>query len=287
MAEVLVGELVRQRMGRLSPAEKRLARVLLASYPIAGLESLARLAERAGVSSPTATRFISKLGLGGYPDFQAALRAEVQARLSSPLARYEREPAWHEGSAVLGAAFDAFQETLRTTHGLLSEEDFEAVADVLADLRRRIFMLGGRMSAQLARYLAAQLHLLRPGVVLLESDRSTPADHLIDLTKRDVLVVFDYRRYQTDTIRIAREAAARRGTVVLLTDPWLSPAAASATYVLVSSVHTVAPFDSMVGALGVVEALVAAVLGRLGEQAHVRMRRLDELRDGVIWHKEP
>src|SRR5947209_18734870 len=87
-----VGELVRQRLDSLSPAERRQARALLASYPIAGLESVARCAERAGVSPPTVTRFITKLGFHGYPEFQESLRLEVQARLSSPLARYRDEP---------------------------------------------------------------------------------------------------------------------------------------------------------------------------------------------------
>src|SRR3979411_2372884 len=83
-----VGELVRHRLASLSPAERKLARVLLASYPIAGLESVARFAERARVSPPTVTRFITKLGFRGYPEFQETLRTEVQARLSSPVARY-------------------------------------------------------------------------------------------------------------------------------------------------------------------------------------------------------
>src|ERR1700716_4757264 len=83
-----VGELVRNRLDSLSPAERKLARVLLASYPIAGLESVARFAERARVSPPTVTRFITKLGFRGYPEFQETLRTEVQARLSSPISRY-------------------------------------------------------------------------------------------------------------------------------------------------------------------------------------------------------
>src|SRR5579864_5601866 len=87
-----IGELVRHRQAELSPAERKLARVLLASYPIAGLESVARFAERARVSPPTVTRFITKLGFRGYPEFQETLRHEVQARLSSPLARYRDEP---------------------------------------------------------------------------------------------------------------------------------------------------------------------------------------------------
>lgn len=277
MTEHPVGEVVRQRMTALSPAERRLARVLLASYPIAGLESLARFADRAGVSPPTVTRFIGKLGFRGYPDFQDRLRQEVQARLSSPLARYEPEANGRPPS-TLDPAFDAFQRGLRATLDLIPEREFEEVADLLADRRRRVLVLGGRVSGMLARYLASQLHLLRPGVRLIDPDRSQPVQELVDMRKRDLVVAFDFRRYQGDTVRSALVAAERGGTVVLFTDPWLSPASASARHTLVTSVETTAPFDSMVSALAVVEALVAAVLDRLGQQAQTRMRRLEELR---------
>src|SRR3982075_4488520 len=101
-----VGELVRNRLASLSPAERKLARVLLASYPIAGPESVARFAERAHVSPPTVTRFITKLGFRGYPEFQETLRHEVQARLSSPLTRYRNEPPAQGSSSALVDALD-------------------------------------------------------------------------------------------------------------------------------------------------------------------------------------
>src|ERR1700694_1606938 len=78
--ETPVGERLRIRLASLTPAERKLARVLLATYPTAGLESGARFAGRAGVSAPTVTRFVGKLGLGGYPEFQRLLRDEVQGR---------------------------------------------------------------------------------------------------------------------------------------------------------------------------------------------------------------
>jgi DNA-binding MurR/RpiR family transcriptional regulator len=285
MPELLIGELVRHRIAALSASERRLAQVLLAFYPVAGLESLPRFAERAGVSPATVTRFIAKLGLRGYSEFQEALRGELQARISSPLARYEQDTPAHLGgpaNTVLHEAFTTFGHSLQATLGLVSDHDFEGAVDVLADPHRRVFVLGGRVSGFLARYLASQLHLLRAGVELLVPERSTPADHLVDLGRRSVLVAFDFRRYQSDTIQSARAAAARGSTVVLVTDPWLSPAAASAKYVLVTSVETVAPFDSMVAAVGLIEALITALLGRLDASAHDRMRELDELRVGVV-----
>jgi DNA-binding MurR/RpiR family transcriptional regulator len=274
-----VGEVVRQRLDSLSPAERRLARVLLASYPIAGLESVARFAERAAVSPPTVTRFITKLGFRGYPEFQESLRHEVQARLSSPLARYRDEP---KRDSAVNDALDAATHNLKTSQELLSERDLKEAVELLADVRRRVLVLGGRVSATLARYLTGQLHLLRPGIGLVDAERSAPAQQLIDMRKTDLLVVFDYRRYQPDTIESARIAASRGCNVILFTDPWLSPASAFARQVLVTSVDMVGPFDSLVGAVAVVEALVVAVLRRLGPKAEARMQSLERLRAGDV-----
>ena len=277
-----VGELVRQRLDSLSPAERKLARVLLASYPIAGLESVARFAERAGVSPPTVTRFITKLGFRGYPEFQEVLLHEVQARLSSPLARYRDEPQGRAAESLLADSLEVSMHNLKATLNLLSSTDVDEAIELLADVRRNVHVLGGRVSAPLARYLVAQLHLLRPGITLVDAWRSTPAQQLIDLRKTDVLVVFDYRRYQADTIESARFAASRGSSVILFTDPWLSPASAFARQVLATSVETVGPFDSLVSAMAVVEAIVAAVLSRLGPRAEARMQNLERLRAGDV-----
>ena len=273
-----VVELVRHHLSSLSPAERKLARVLLASYPIAGLESVARFAERAGVSPPTVTRFITKLGFRGYPEFQEVLRNEVQARISSPLARFRDEEPSRGAETLLTNVVDMSRRNLQATLDLLSHRDFEEAVELLSDVRRRVLVLGGRVSAQLAHYLAGQLYLLRPGISAVDAGRSTPAQQLIDLRKGDVLVVFDYRRYQADTIESARVAAGNGCSVILFTDPWLSPASGFARQVLVTSVETVGPFDSLVGATAVVEAVVAAVLHRLGARAQARMASLEKLR---------
>ena len=277
-----VGELVRQHQAGLSPAERKLARVLLASYPIAGLESVARFAERAGVSPPTVTRFITKLGFKGYPEFQEVLRQEVQARLSSPLARYHGEEAERKAGSLITDALEISRQNLQATLELLSHRDVEEVVELLADIRRRVLVLGGRLSGPLARYLASQLHLLRPGIALVDSERTAAAQQLIDLRKGDVLVAFDYRRYQADTIESVRLVSGLGVNVVLFTDPWVSPASTFERQVVVFRVETVGPFDSLVGATAVLEAVVAAVLGRLGQRAESRMKSLDRLRSSDV-----
>jgi len=58
-------DVIFRRMDELTPAEKKVARTLLARYPAAGLESTAALAAAAGTSKPTVLRLLDRLGFGG------------------------------------------------------------------------------------------------------------------------------------------------------------------------------------------------------------------------------
>ncbi len=278
-----VGELVRQLAGQLTGAEKKVARVLLAAYPIAGLETIAELSERAEVSAPSVVRFVKKLGFDSYPNFQRALREEIQARISSPLSLYERRPQGRDGAGVLGSSSRTFIEALETTFRNLPAVEFEAVVDRLASTRGRILCTGGRFSQVLAYYLLAHLRMLRPGAAFINEEASSRSDELMDLSRRDTVVVFDYRRYQNDTVNFARMAAKRHATVILFTDPWLSPAADVADCILTSSVEAPSPFDSLLAGMGLVEAVVAGLFLRMGDGVKVRIEELEQLRDGLTW----
>lgn len=279
----MVGELVRQLASELTGAEKKVARVLLATYPIAGLETIAELSQRADVSAPSVIRFVKKLGFNSYPDFQRALREEIQARISSPLVLYQRRPQERDGGGILDSSVHTFVEALEATFRNISVAEFETIVDRLASARGRVLCTGGRFSQVLAYYLFAHLRMLRPGAALIGEEASTRGDELMDLSRRDTVVVFDYRRYQNDTVNFARAAAQRRATVILFTDPWLSPAADVADCILTSSVEAPSPFDSLVAGMGLVEAIVAGLCLRLGDEVKARIEELERLRAGLTW----
>ena len=96
-----------------------------------------------------------------------------------------------------------------------------------------------------------------------------------DLSRRDVVVLFDYRRYEEHTQRLARAARQRHASVVLFTDIWLSPISSDADVVLTSATTAPSPFDAMTPVLALIEAVVAGCLERLGDAAVERMARAD------------
>ncbi|MBN7794388.1 MurR/RpiR family transcriptional regulator [Microbacterium sp. 2216-1] len=278
-----VGTLIRQSLDVLSSGERKVGRAILANYPIAGLGTVAELAQRAGVSPPTVVRFVTRLGFSGFPAFQKRLVRELQERLGSPLEQYDRADL-NSDDGELARASRVFSGSIAATIADLPESEFDRVVALLSDPRRRVRLIGGRFSHLLADYLGAHLTLLRPGAQTIGADEFTRLTAVTDTRRDDVLVVFDYRRYDAEIVRFARRCAERGADVVLFTDRWLSPAADVACAVLPAGVEAPSPFDSLVPAMAVIETVIAGVTDRLGEDGRRRLETMEDLRSGTTDH---
>lgn len=274
--------LVNRRMDRLTTAERRVARAFLAAYPIAGLENVSQLAKRSGVSGPTVMRFVGKLGFEGYPEFQRALRLDLQEKLTSALAQYGRPPLIGENH-LLAPSLQLFKEELDSTFAQVSEKELEAAMDLLSNPRYEIITTGGRFSQILAFYLFLHMNMMRPRCRYIVAAPTPRWDELVDVDRRTVLVVFDYRRYQNSTIEFGRRAAEKGAQIVLFTDPWLSPLAEAARHVITSTVRAPSPFDSFVPAVATLEVVIAGLAMRMGDKARPRIAELERLRTGTTW----
>ena len=277
MSETGVADAIRRGMGDCSPAERKVARVLLAAYPSAGFETVARLAERSGVSGPTVIRFVNRLGYKGFPDFQEALRNDLDERSASPLRIYETRrssDAAADASLVERSATIAV-DTLQRTFDGLTPHDVERCIELLAEAPGAVHIAGGRYSQLLGRVLALHLQQLRPRVAMLPDELSSRAAVVEDIGRRDVLVLFDYRRYEDESLRLAQHARARHASVVLFTDAWLSPVSAVAEVVLTSETGAPSPFDALTPVMALVETVVAGCFEALGDAATARMARAD------------
>jgi DNA-binding MurR/RpiR family transcriptional regulator len=266
-----VADAARHVLGNLSPAERKVARTLLAHYPMAGLEPVAGLARRAGVSAPTALRFVSRLGFASYADLQSALKREITEELGSPVRRRD-QPGVDGGQEAAAAA--AFAAAVRATFERLPDAELTRAADLIAGARRSVVLLGGRFSRSVADYFATHLVMLRDGVAVLPDSSLPRRAQVLDLGRRDVLVVFDYRRYDREVIEYAARAHRQGASIVLFTDPLLSPVSEWASAVLPTEVEAVGAFDSLAPATAVVEVLVGLVSERVDGGA---LRRWSEV----------
>lgn len=274
-----------EQMDTLTASEKRVARAILADYPLAGLDSVTALATKAGVSAPTVLRLATKFGFSGWPQFQAVLRVEVSQRLASPLSMYEQvRAAPRAGADVRGGA--VFVGALSTTLARLKPEVLTSAVEMLVDPRARVHVIGGRFSSALGTYFATHLQLIRPQVSSVSEIPVHRSNEMLDLGRNDVVVALDFRRYQKDTIDFGHAAAARGAKVILITDPWLSPLVSSARLVLTVETTSPSPFDSFVSAMAVLELLIHRIAESMGHESLDRMRAHDSLNQEFMVSQE-
>lgn len=259
----------------LTPLERKLAAALLSDYPYAGLLSIQQLAERAEVSAPSISRFVTKIGLSGYQDLQRRLLSELRAGDRSPVDLHAGAQRI-EGGYLSGFLARA-AEQMATAGDAVTEGQFDRVCDLLGDPKRSVFALGGRVSDTIAVHLSFHLRQAREAVYHLPRDPEAWPEYLLRMKAGDVFFVVDFRRYQQTLCRLAEQAQKQRVLVVLMTDKWLSPVTRSAAEVLAVPIDTGTIWDSYSAALAVTEALAT----RVAEQNWAKTKQRIEAWDGM------
>lgn len=275
---VIVSDKLLAARDQMTPSERQLITVLLDDYPIAGLGSITDLASAASVSTTTVARMLQKIGFDGYPPFQAALRAELKQMISDPIAKHA---VWQTGlpdEHILNRySKQAIQNQERSLNDV-RPEDFDACCQLLSDTGRQIFVTGGRISGTLAQYAFLHLQVIRADVRLIPSSGSWP-HYLLDMKEGDVLIVFDLRRYENNTLQLAQMCHDKGARVVLFTDHWRSPIHRHAAVTFAARIAVPSAWDSSLSIMMLVECAIAAVQENLWDNVQQRMGELEDAFD--------
>ena len=257
----------------LTPAERRVAAVVADDPEAVAFGTVADVARRAGASGATVVRLAAKLGFDGFVELQASVREELARRLR-PASERIRRPA---AGDVLGTALAVEMSNVAGT--------LEAVERHCFDDGRPVDRPPGAVSGSsscrgtprpgVASLFAAELSMLRPGVVHVEGSAVRVARQLADVGPADVVVVIDLARYDRAVLDAAGRAVGRGAALIALTDSALSPLASGATVSFTASVTGAGPFDSHVGLLALANALLAGVAARLRRSATDRLDQVE------------
>ncbi|MAM89733.1 MurR/RpiR family transcriptional regulator [Allohahella sp. A8] len=274
-----VAERLQAQTDSLTRAERQLADLILDNYPVSALGSITTVAQDAGISTPTVARLVQKLGYTGFPEFQAALRRELEERISGPIAKHDtwtgRAPEGH----ILNRFAEAGISNIRQSIGQIDAETFDASCELLADKVRAIYVVGGRITRTLADYFYLHMQVIRPRVTHIPTISNAWPHYLLDVEPGDVLVIFDVRRYEASTLKLAEMAHERGATIILFTDQWRSPVYKLATRYFSSRIIVPSAWDSSLATLLLLETMIADVQERLWSDTRTRMESLEEMFD--------
>ena len=173
---------VRASLPDLHPSERRLAEAVL-DFPgdMAGY-SASEIAELAGVSNATVSRFVRKIGYGSYDEARKAVREE--GRTGAALLRFGTADGTKTGAVA------AHLEQSR----LNLEKTYEALDTAALHTAPRVWLAGFRAGYPLASYLAWQIGQVLPNVGLIPKPGETLAETAATFGPEDVLVLLALRR---------------------------------------------------------------------------------------------
>ena len=269
---VTVAARISAKRARLTPAERRVAEVVSADPQAVAFGTVAELARRSRTSGPTVVRLAAKLGFEGFVDLQSTVRDELADALRPAAERIRQRPAADPLSQTLNLELENVHATLEA----VDPAAFREAVALLSGRNRRLFVVSGDASRGVAGVAADQLDLLRPGVVNVAGAHTAVTRQLAPLKAGDVVLVVDLRRYERWVLDTARAVAARDARVVALTDSPVSPLAELASPTFVVAARGAGPFDSHVGTLALLNALVTGVANRLRASATQRLDAVEQ-----------
>jgi DNA-binding MurR/RpiR family transcriptional regulator len=252
---------------RFSPAERRVAEVVASDPHAVAFGTVAELARRSRTSGPTVVRFAARLGFSGFVDLQAAAQDEIADALRPAAARIRERPA----TDVVGQALTADVENVRSTLEAVDADEFAAAVALLGDQRRPVFVLAGEIAHGAGESFVTQLDLLREGVTAVSGSPVRVSRQVAQIGRDAVVVAIEHRRYERWLIETLARTRTAGADVIAVTDSALSPVATGARATFAVSARGVGPFDSYVGTMSLLHALLAGVAARLRKSATARL----------------
>jgi DNA-binding MurR/RpiR family transcriptional regulator len=274
-----ISDRIQSKLDELTRAERQLALSILENYPASGLGPLAQLANDANVSVPTVARMVQKLGYKGYPEFQSELREELRAKAKDPIAKHDTWTESVPSEHLLNRFTDAVIDNIRLTLGQIDPVEFDRACDMVADQAHHLFVIGGRVTHTLAEYFFLHMQVLRPNLTHVQSTSNTWPHYLLNAKEGDVFVIFDVRRYENNTLKLAEMAHERGAKIILFTDQWRSPVHHLAEITLSCRIIVPSAWDSAATTTLLVETMIASVQNINWDETKERMKTLEDMFD--------
>ncbi|MDX3387050.1 MurR/RpiR family transcriptional regulator [Streptomyces niveiscabiei] len=251
---------------RLTPTQRRIAHSMVRRAADVPFLSSVELAELAGVSQPSVTRFAVALGFDGYP----ALRRHLREVAPGDRAASSREYNAYQ------QAVEAEIENLRHLAELLADPAPVQRAGQLLAASRPLPVLGLRAAASQAygfSYFAAKVH---PDVRLLDEGGSMLQDR-IDAAVRagaSALLCFALPRHPKEVLDTLTYAKSAGLTVVTVADSAFAPVAKASDLLLPAAVGTGLAFDTACAPMLLGRVLLEAMCDDLPD-AQARLEEFD------------
>ena len=260
---------------KLSKGQKRIADYILQNYDKVAFMTASTLGESTGVSESTVVRFANALDYDGYPKLQKGLQESIKTKLTT-VQRFELSKELEKESSYTKKVMNADMDNIRRTLDGIDEKVMELIVEDIHNARR-VYILGMRSSSVLANYLGFYLNFILKDVVVVNAGALDVFDHLINITKDDLLITISFPRYAKRTFEIVDFANTQGATIVGITDSPMAPLVSMVKHVLFARYNMNTFIDSLVAPMSLINALIQSVSIKEMDRVEENFEKLENI----------
>jgi DNA-binding MurR/RpiR family transcriptional regulator len=257
----------------LTPRMLDAARFVVGHPNVVALNPVSAVARQAGIAPTAFVRLAKALGYDGFSDLQGMLR----------------EPLRRSGSGTLGERIQHYggeqplenpsdpADILRTFSraNIMSLEHLEEIAAGipldeairLIEGARSVHIIGLRRSYPVASYLAYALSRIGRHAYQITGLGGTVREQVAAVGKGDLLIAISFPPYAEDTVKACKDARARGGEVIAITNSIVSPIATGARLLMEVSDAQLLGFRSLTALMCLAQSIAMALAFRLRANA--------------------
>lgn len=273
----------------ITPTEHRIADYFFKDYPDLAFKDLAQMCEASGASTASITRFVRKLGYNDFKDFSQSIRNEIKTGFDRPTNRpsVRATTSLDTPGGELISHLRVAQDEIAQTLDSFSQTEFDAIADLVADESRPLYLTSFATGRTLITYFYLLLKYQRGNVHLISAP-DMAVHELVDVDEKSVLLATNFDRHPQTILRNLEIVKERGGTTALITNRPSTPLRRFADHILLVQTLSTRRFKSRATMLIALESLLSAVESRNPERTSQRTTRMEHVSDelGVFIHPE-
>jgi len=280
-----VYQYIAEKIPQMSKSHSKIAKYILENTHAVPFFTVAKLAQKVGVSEATVVRFATSLGYSGYPELQQGMQSSVQQQLTTT-ERLRMSSVAYGGKEQ--GVYEIFQDDMANIKSTMEKLDvaaFRKAVDLLLHAEK-VYISANRSAASLGVFLQYYLTIALGNAEQITSVERI-AEQLYKLSDRDVMIGISFARYSSSTIEAVAFAKEQGATTIVITDNLLSPLIPHADVILTASSQMPTFLDSFVAPLSLINALITFVGKERMKEVESRLDKLEEVwqRFGVFYDK--
>ena len=215
--------------------------------------------------------------MNGFTSLQNAIRLELAERIKQPLSKMEIQADNLKEDHIVNSFANQVMQNLNGTIRQLDYDVFDEVANILSDWESKLYLIGGRITQSNADYFFNHLQIIRPNVTLLSARANSWPTSVLDIDMTSVLIIFDIRRYEKETEKLANLAASQGARIILFSDQWGSPIEKLACKCFRVMIQAPSNWDSTIAMNFLIESMIAQIQKLTPKRSTRRIREMEKV----------